>query len=958
MWTFFWWVFTSAVSALMAPKPSSAAASSLGDFSAPTAEEGRPIPYLIGTCKISGPNVVWWGDLRVDPIEKKTSGFFGLGAKKYTVGYRYSLGMVMALSCGTLDALVDILVGDKSLGVSASYNSVGTILSINRPGLFGGEEREGGISGDVAFYFGSTSQSPDAYLEGQFGGAPGYRGVAYMVLRQTYIGTSAYLKNWAPIACRFPCPPGFDSNKKKIGNDANAAYVMVDIFTGDPEMGCMGLSPSRLNVASFQAMADTLYAEGLGISLLLDSEQSAEEWLRELCRTVDAALYTDPSTGLWTAKLIRADYDPASIPSFVEGDMVEAPELITPSWPETLNKVVIRYLDASQGFTIRTAREQDDANRAIRGEEACSTLDFFAISTAANAQKIAARERLTHASPLRKGTFSFNRKGWNLRPGSPFNASWTPSGLSERVFRATSIRYGSLKDGRISVEAVEDVFGTASAVFSAPPSTAWVDPISSPVPASAQALVECPYYVAGQTRNVLALGARADSIALSMDVYTNSGAGYIQSGSMINCNPTGLLAEEWSCKTASLDVAGFKISAGPDVRRLPVRSTNSDGLSHGYNIGICGNEWFSWQTCADNGDGTYQITRVLRGIMDTVPETHSPGDRVWFILGADALTLTAPYDGSAGADGNDGTDGKDGTDGAGVPAGGSPGQVLVKKSADNYDTEWRDPEATSAVDTWSLTKTLVEESWDGHQLYRQGFNVGGVLNNSTKSTAHSIDNVTFVRCIGRVLGICSAYEFGNSVGTGYNGCWVGPSTVSVWCANSNFVNKTAYVYVYFYSRPDLASPIAIRTANAETTTTVTSDYYYIVQGDSNNKLRFGDWVIPNQVFKITARLTGSGVTDNASWGLYIADDSGHELWWECHDYGTKQKRIVQCTYPSTLAYPKYSSEAIFPADAYVQIEQTASLRSYRYSTDDGATWNTYYTESPTTFGSSLFQVGD
>jgi hypothetical protein len=47
--------------------------------------------------------------------------------------------------------------------------------------------------------------------------------------------------------------------------------------------------------------------------------------------------------------------------------------------------------------------------------------------------------------------------------------------------------------------------------------------------------------------------------------------------------------------------------------------------------------------------------------------------------------------GPAGADGTDGSDGADGAPGVGVPAGGSTGQVLAKKTGTAYDTEWIDP---------------------------------------------------------------------------------------------------------------------------------------------------------------------------------------------------------------------------------------------------------------------------
>ncbi|MBQ8603911.1 MAG: hypothetical protein IJ410_03585 [Oscillospiraceae bacterium] len=43
-----------------------------------------------------------------------------------------------------------------------------------------------------------------------------------------------------------------------------------------------------------------------------------------------------------------------------------------------------------------------------------------------------------------------------------------------------------------------------------------------------------------------------------------------------------------------------------------------------------------------------------------------------------------------GEPGKNGADGKNGKDGVGVPTGGTAGQVLVKKSDDDYDTEWVD----------------------------------------------------------------------------------------------------------------------------------------------------------------------------------------------------------------------------------------------------------------------------
>ncbi len=60
------------VSAALAPKPPQPKAAALEDFDIPVAEQGRPIPVVFGTMLITGPNVLWYGDLRTTPI--KSSG--------------------------------------------------------------------------------------------------------------------------------------------------------------------------------------------------------------------------------------------------------------------------------------------------------------------------------------------------------------------------------------------------------------------------------------------------------------------------------------------------------------------------------------------------------------------------------------------------------------------------------------------------------------------------------------------------------------------------------------------------------------------------------------------------------------------------------------------------------------------------------------------------------------------
>jgi hypothetical protein len=117
----------------------------------------------------------------------------GGSSKEVTVGYRYFLGMHMALCHGEIDSIKKIRV-DKRDAWSGEVNS-GT-LNINAPDLFGGESREGGISGNVDVLPGSLTQSVNPYLSGVLSSpVPAFRGIASLVANQVYIGTNPYLKN-------------------------------------------------------------------------------------------------------------------------------------------------------------------------------------------------------------------------------------------------------------------------------------------------------------------------------------------------------------------------------------------------------------------------------------------------------------------------------------------------------------------------------------------------------------------------------------------------------------------------------------------------------------------------------------------------------------------------------------------------------------------------------------------
>jgi len=61
-------VVSALIQIALAPKPRVQHAKPADDFSAPVAEEGRPIPVVFGEVLIEAPNVVWYGDSEAQPI--------------------------------------------------------------------------------------------------------------------------------------------------------------------------------------------------------------------------------------------------------------------------------------------------------------------------------------------------------------------------------------------------------------------------------------------------------------------------------------------------------------------------------------------------------------------------------------------------------------------------------------------------------------------------------------------------------------------------------------------------------------------------------------------------------------------------------------------------------------------------------------------------------------------------
>lgn len=168
-------VVTTILTIALAPKPPTPKAAGISDFTLPTADQGRNIPVLFGTCNITGANVVWYGELETVPL--RTHSLFS----SQTTGYQYHMGIHLVLGHGPFDSINSVLWDQKETWVGPAQTSSGQIC-MSALNLFGGPTGgQGGIQGCFDIIMGGPAEPVNPYLTSVLGTVPAFRGVVSAV---------------------------------------------------------------------------------------------------------------------------------------------------------------------------------------------------------------------------------------------------------------------------------------------------------------------------------------------------------------------------------------------------------------------------------------------------------------------------------------------------------------------------------------------------------------------------------------------------------------------------------------------------------------------------------------------------------------------------------------------------------------------------------------------------------
>lgn len=413
--------------------------------------------------------------------------------------------------------------------------------------------------------------------------------------------------------------------------DMNPAHIIREcLVNGD---WGMGYTDDDVDDASFIAAADTLFDEGMGISLLWEKQAALEEFINEIVRHIDAALFVSRSTGKFTLRLLRADYDVGTIPAFDESNIDKITNPSRPAFGEMVNSVTVQFWNSLTGRDDSVTM-QDPAGVQQQGTVINTTIQYQGFTNGTIAAKVAARDHRALSNPFLSCTIYTGNDARALEVGEVIKLSWAKWSIYNMPMRITGFALSEGRSRSVRLTVVEDVFDTPTTSVIAPPSDSWVDPSQPPVAAAATLAGEMPYYEMVQAKGQSAIdtqmattpdlgfvgvsAVRADN-SIHAKMWTDAGAGYTSAGVFDFC-PSGLLAADLG-KT--------------DITATLIDYIDLDLIVEGTHFQI--DDELLRIDAVDPDTGEIEFGR---GVLDTVPTDHSAGARAFFwdnYAGADTV---------------------------------------------------------------------------------------------------------------------------------------------------------------------------------------------------------------------------------------------------------------------------------------------------------------------------------
>lgn len=428
----------------------------------PIIEAGVPVPLIYGRVRVNSPILAWHQKVHEVDGVFVTRLFMVLG-----------IPFADGSSTSRIHALWD---GDKPIFVTAPGGVGGAGMTGN-----GGPETPmqivaDNMSGFVEFLNGNSSQvlaNDGETSANAFTGAgramladgltnaeiPGYRGFLSTLLNLTVDANTSSLSALAIEASSYKTNGSYPGVGiyGRIGLDSNPINVIWDLFVA--KFGKLGISSTLLDSTSFEAAALTLYQESHGCSCVLDARKDLTEHVQDILRQIDGVIYWDPSLKKICIRLVRNDYNPATIPHLTRANVEDITGVNISGWKNIPNKVIVSYTNRDRAYADDTEIARNPANAVGQdGKETEVAFSMPYVTNSALAARIASRELAFVSRPFAKLTAICSPELADLTPGQAVKLTWSKPDIAGVVFRVARIDRGTLTDRRVRLDLIQDNF--------------------------------------------------------------------------------------------------------------------------------------------------------------------------------------------------------------------------------------------------------------------------------------------------------------------------------------------------------------------------------------------------------------------------------------------------------------------------------------------------------------------
>lgn len=248
---------------------------------------------------------------------------------------------------------------------------------------------------------------------------------------------------------------GPDPTTVEARRDMNPAHIIREALT-DTICG-MGRPTADIDDDSFTAAADQLWLEKFGISILWNRQGPIEDFIEDILRHIGAVLYVDQITGKFTLKLVRGDYNVATLPVLDETCISRVENAARKCVGELPNAITVEYSRTARGDT-GAVTEWNKSLVRIQGGVVAEKVEYPGVTTSYTASKLALRDLRLKSFPLQAMELLGGRKLAQLAPMQPFKLNLAELNISGQVMRATGIDLGDGIRNQVKLSCIEDAF--------------------------------------------------------------------------------------------------------------------------------------------------------------------------------------------------------------------------------------------------------------------------------------------------------------------------------------------------------------------------------------------------------------------------------------------------------------------------------------------------------------------